>query len=167
MNINQALNVLNLKGTVSKEELAKAYKKMAIKYHPDRNPTGVEMMKVINSAYDFLKGLNLEEIKHTDEKNAYDYSEDLEKVISEILKMQGVEIEVCGNWIWLSGNTKDYKDQIKSLGCYWASQKKKWYYRPAEYKSLNRGSWNMDAIREKYGSSIVKGKNSQELEMKA
>ena len=90
MNINQALNVLNLKGTVSKEELAKAYKKMAIKYHPDRNPTVVEMMKVINSAYEFLKGLNLEEIKHTDEKNAYDYSEDLEKVISEILKMQGV-----------------------------------------------------------------------------
>lgn len=116
MNINQALNVLNLKGTVSKEELAKAYKKMAIKYHPDRNPTGVEMMKVINSAYEFLKGLNLEEIKHTDEKNAYDYSEDLEKVISEILKMQGVEIEVCGNWIWLSGNTKEYKDQIKLLG---------------------------------------------------
>ena len=167
MNINQALNVLNLKGTVSKEDLAKAYKKMAIKYHPDHNPTGVEMMKVINSAYEFLKGLNLEEIKHTDEKNAYDYSEDLEKVISEILKMQGVEIEVCGNWIWLSGNTKEYKDQIKGLGCYWAGQKKKWYYRPAEYKSLNRTSWDMEAIREKYGSSIVRSKNSQALEIKA
>lgn len=164
MNINQALNILNLKGTVSKEALAKAYKKMAIKYHPDRNPTGVEMMKVINSAYEFLKGLNLDEIKHTDEKNAYDYSADLEVIISEILKMQGVKIEICGNWIWLSGNTKEYKNQIKYLGFFWASQKKKWYYRPAEYKSFNRGSWNMDAIRAKYGSSIVK---NQTLELNA
>ena len=156
MNTNQALNILNLTGIVSKEELAKAYKKMAIKYHPDRNPTGVEMMKVINSAYEFLKNLNLEEIKHTDEKNAYNYSENLEAVISEVLKMQGVEIEVCGNWLWLSGNTKDYKEDLKKLGCFWANKKKKWYYRPAEHKSFNKGAWDMDSIREKYGSSIVK-----------
>ncbi|GJI56947.1 hypothetical protein HEMROJRC1_20590 [Rodentibacter sp. JRC1] len=159
MNTNQALNILDLKGTVTKDQLSKAYKKMAVKYHPDRNLAGVEMMKIINSAYEFLKGLNLEEIKHTDEKNSYDYSEDLEVVISEILKMQGVEIEICGNWIWLSGNTKEYKDKIKSLGCFWASQKKKWYYRPAEYKSFNRSSWNMEAIRAKYGSSKVKNQN--------
>ena len=150
MNINEALNVLNLKGTVSKEELAKAYKRMAIKYHPDKNPSGVEMMK---------------EFTHTDEKNAYNYSEDLEEVISEILKMQGVEIEICGNWIWLSGNTKEHKEKIKSLGCFWASQKKKWYYRPAEHKSFKRSkAWNMETIREKYGSSFVKNSN---LELKA
>ena len=165
MNINEALNVLNLKGTVSKEELAKAYKRMAIKYHPDKNPSGVEMMKIINNAYEFLKGLNQEEFKHTDEKNAYNYSEDLEEVISEILKMQGVEIEICGNWIWLSGNTKEHKEKIKSLGCFWASQKKKWYYRPAEHKSFKRSkSWDMETIREKYGSSFVKSSN---LELKA
>ena len=51
MNINEALNVLNLKGTVSKEELAKAYKRMAIKYHPDKNPSGAEMMKIINNLF--------------------------------------------------------------------------------------------------------------------
>ena len=57
MNINQALNVLNLKGTVSKEELAKAYKKMAIKYHPDRNQgdkEAEEKFKAINEAYQVL-----------------------------------------------------------------------------------------------------------------
>lgn len=89
-------------------------------------------------------------------KNSCESSEDLEKVISEILKMQGVEIEVCGNWLWLSGNTKEYKEELKKLGCFWASQKKKWYYRPIKYKSLNRRSWDMDSIRKKYGSSVVK-----------
>ena len=157
MNINEALNVLNLKGTVSKAEIAKAYKRLAVKYHPDRNPTGAEMMKIVNSAYEFLKGLDTEEIKHTDEKNAYNYSEDLEAVIAEVLKMQGVIIEICGNWVWLSGETKSYKDQIKALGFFWAGKKAKWYYRPAEHKSRRHKSWDMDEIRNKYGSSVVSG----------
>lgn len=156
MNINEALNVLNLTGTVTKEQLVKAYKKMAIKYHPDRNPTGSEMMKVINSAYEFLKNLEFEEITHTDENNAYNYSDDLEAVIFEVLQMQGVEIEICGNWIWLSGNTKEFKEQIKGLGFFWASKKFKWYFRPAEHKSKRHNSWDMDRIRSKYGSSFVK-----------
>lgn len=157
MNINEALNVLNLTGTVSKAEITKAYKKLAVKYHPDRNPTGAEMMKVINAAYEFLKGLEREEITHTDTENAYNYSEDLEAVIFEVLKMKGVVIEICGNWIWLSGETKAFKDQIKALGFFWAGKKAKWYYRPAEHKSRRHKAWDMDQIRNKYGSSIMNG----------
>lgn len=164
MNINEALNVLNLKGTVNKEEITKAYKRLAVKYHPDRNPTGAEMMKVINAAYEFLKGLSFDEIKHTDEENAYNYSEDLEAVISEVLKMQGVIIEICGNWIWLSGETRAYKDQIKALGFFWAGKKAKWYYRPAEHKSRRHKAWDMDEIRNKYGSSVVSGSGFKALE---
>lgn len=156
MNINEALNVLNLTGTVTKEQITKAYKRMAFRYHPDRNETGAEMMKVINAAYEFLKSLDVDELTHTDEANAYNYSEDLEAIISEVLKMQGVIIEICGNWVWLSGETKAYKEQIKDLGFFWASKKLSWYYRPAEHKSRCHKSWEMDKIRSKYGSSFVK-----------
>lgn len=157
MNINEALNLLNLKGTVNKEDLAKAYKRLAVKYHPDRNPTGSEMMKVINAAYNFLKNLDQAEIKHTDEDNAYNYSEKLETVIVEVMKMNGVIIEICGNWIWLSGDTKTYKDQIKAIGFLWAGKKLKWYYKPTEHKSKSHQSWDMDKIRSKYGSNLVNG----------
>ncbi|MFC1118051.1 DnaJ domain-containing protein [Pasteurella multocida] len=157
MNINEALNVLNLTGTVNKADIAKAYKKLAVKYHPDRNPAGAEMMKVINSAYEFLKGLESEQVTHTDAENAYNYSEDLEAVISEVLKMQGVVIEICGNWIWLSGETKAHKEAIKALGFFWASKKAKWYYRPAEHKSRRHKAWDMEEIRSKYGSSVMNG----------
>ena len=156
MNINEALNVLNLKGTVTREELNQTYKKLAIKYHPDRNPSGLDLMKVINAAYEFLKGLDKTEFEHTDETNAYNYSESLEEVISEVKKMPGVIIEICGNWIWFSGETKTYKEQLKTLGCLWAPKKSQWYYRPLEHKSsCNRKTWNMDDIRNKYGSSII------------
>ena len=32
-----------------------AYRRAAAKYHPDHNPAGLEMMKLVNVAYDTLK----------------------------------------------------------------------------------------------------------------
>lgn len=155
MNINEALNLLGLSGKVTKLDIAKAYKKAAIKFHPDRNPAGAEVMKAVNSAYEFLKGLELDEVTHTDSENAYNFSDELAEVINAIMNLDGVIIEICGNWVWLSGNTKEHKDILKSLGFFWASKKAKWYYRPSEHKSTkHKQSWDMDKIREKYGSVI-------------
>lgn len=141
----------------------KSYKKLAIKFHPDKNPTGAEIMKVINAAYDFLKGLNFDTFKHTDEQNAYNYCDKLEEVIAEVKKMVGVVIEVCGNWIWLSGETKHFKDQIKALGFFWAGKKKMWYFRPAEHKSKAHKPMDMDDIRSRYGSEVIKNEDSEKL----
>lgn len=160
MNINEALNILNLSGTVTKEEITKAYKKMAIKYHPDRNPAGAEVMKAINAAFEFLSNLESETFTHTDSENAYNFSEELESIIKELKNLSGIIIEICGNWIWVSGNTKAHKDTLKALGCFWANQKKKWYYRPSEHKSRKHAkSWEMDEIRAKYGSSTFTTQN--------
>lgn len=159
MNINEALNLLNLSGTVSKEEIKKAYKKMAMKYHPDRNTAGVEVMKALNAAFEFLSSLDMEEVTHTNEEEAYNYAEDLADVIEVLQTLENVEIEVCGNWIWLSGNTKPYKETLKELGCYWASKKLKWYYRPEEHKSCRHKAWDMEKIRSKYGSETHKATN--------
>ena len=168
MNINEALNLLNLSQNVTKEEIKKAYKKMAIKYHPDRNPAGEEVMKAINAAFEFLSGLEGDSFTHTDAENAYNFAEELADIIAELKKLQGVIIEVCGNWLWLSGDTKNHKDALKKLGCFWAAKKLKWYYRPAEHKSRRHDkAWDMEEIRNKYGSHFQNGAGNANYKLAA
>ena len=49
--------ILGVPKTATAEEIKKAYRKLAFKYHPDQNPgdkTAEEMFKKINAAYDVL-----------------------------------------------------------------------------------------------------------------
>ena len=80
-------------------------------------------------------------------------------IINSVIAMDGVELELCGLWLWLSGNTKPHKEEIKKLGFKWASKKKKWYWRPEWYhRRGNRKEWDMTDIRSKYGSVIIDAK---------
>lgn len=156
MNIQQALNIFGLSGELTAQDVKKAYRQAALKFHPDRNPVGAEMMKAVNAAFDFLMD-NIDRINEaqSSEDNArYNFGDELESVLNALQGMAGVVFEVAGNWIWISGETKTHKDAIKALGCKWASKKQMWFYRPEEYKaSRNRKEHSIDEIREMYGTT--------------
>jgi len=46
--------LLGLQPNASADDIRKAFKKLAIQYHPDRNPNGAEKFKEINTAYEVL-----------------------------------------------------------------------------------------------------------------
>ena len=156
MNIKDALSILGLSAAADQEAIKTAYRKACIKYHPDRNPAGLEMMKAINVAYQFLHEIeyNGAERPIHEEVNS-DFGDELNAAINAVIGLVGINIEVCGAWVWLSGNTRQHKDAIKAAGYWWACKKSAWYFRPPDYKSSNKGDWDMEKIRETYGSTTV------------
>ena len=153
MNIQDALNLLSLTSPATQTEIKRAYRVASLKFHPDRNPAGAQMMIAISAAYNSLKGLG-EQVEAKGEFKETNYAEELNEVLNQLLVLEGLILEICGNWIWISGDTKQHKKALgkDGLKCFWSNPKKMWYFRPAEYKSLSRKSSSMDKIRETYGS---------------
>ena len=160
MKISDALAILGLSGEYNPAIVKAAYRKACSTYHPDRNPAGLEMMKMVNQAYDALKDKSGVEV--VGDVDISSYGEDIFNALSKIINL-GLDIEVCGAWVWLHGDTRPHKDVIKEAGFMWAPKKKLWYYRPADYKSRGRGKFSMDEIREKHGSEKVTAKERTKL----
>jgi hypothetical protein len=156
MNIKDALSILGLTAAADQATIKTAYRKACIKYHPDRNLAGLEMMKAVNVAYQFLCEIeyNGAERPIHEEVNS-DFGEALNAAINAVIGLSGINIEVCGAWVWLSGNTRQHKEVIKAAGYWWACKKSAWYFRPPDYKSSNKGDWDMEKIRDTYGSVSV------------
>ena len=145
-------------------ELKKAYREAAFANHPDRGGDA-ETMKAINAEYDrvFAELKAAEQTEHNQRENGTGETirpEDITGddgyriVIEALLHIPGLVIELCGGWLWITGATKEHKDEIKAAGCYWAPKKRCWYWRPNDYKaSHNRKAHSMAYIRDKYGSS--------------
>ena len=160
MNTAQAADILNMEpGAVANEQTVKAaYRRAAMKYHPDKGGS-TEMMQAVNEAYKYMQDHygTLPSI-NTDQG----YADRLNDAINAIVTMEGLVIEVCGLWVWVSGDTKAHKESLKAAGYFWASKKFMWYFRPADQQG-GRGKSTMEDIRTKYGSQSVPTKRAQAL----
>ena len=151
MYASEALAILELTTQATQQEIKAAYKKLAKKYHPDLNPLGEDMMKIINEAYETLSNYQPGDAEFV-KKTSLDK---IEEVLQELLKLPNIELEIIGTWIWVFGDTKTHKDTLKSLGLNWSSSKKRWYY-SGQKKKFRRGSGkSFGEIRVKYGSQKV------------
>ncbi|MBS0350771.1 MAG: hypothetical protein JSR33_06240, partial [Proteobacteria bacterium] len=58
------------------------------------------------------------------EEEANPYAEILSRALNAIMGCS-LEIEICGAWIWLSGDTRPHKELLKQNGFRWAPKKER------------------------------------------
>jgi hypothetical protein len=127
------------------------YRELCKQFHPDLGGD-LETMKMINIQYEqALKHVHDDKGQPLDE-NARNIEKDLMEVINKIVALKGIIIEVTGRWVWVTGETRQYKEYFKELGFWWAHKKLAWYWRPADAKVHNRHAYTLEQIRSKYGS---------------
>lgn len=144
------------------EELKREYKRLAMQHHPDRGGD-TATMQAINAEYDaaFARLRDVcdsaedPQSGDTQARATAETAEEFRAIIDILIRMDGIEIELCGRWLWISGNTYVYRDALRSAGCKWASKKHMWYWHPAGEITNSRRSTPMDRIRRRYGSEIV------------
>ncbi len=141
------------------EEVKRKYKELAMQHHPDRGGNTATMQDINNEYESIIKNPFFEFTKQPEQEQQefIKYPE----IINQIIGLQGVIIELIGNWIWISGNTYPHKNQLKQIGFYFAPKKIMWYYRPPDYKSSNRSPKTIEYIRNKYGSDNINLKSER------
>ena len=148
-------------GLVNEDEIKAQYKKLAKAHHPDLGGC-VTIMAAINAQYETVltgayqrAGKSISEI---DELIANDSV--LREKLNAIIMHEGINVEICGRWIWVTGDTRPVKDLIKAAGFRWAKNKACWFWRSESDKSFNRKAMDLGEIRAKHGSQSI-SKNYQ------
>ncbi len=111
-------------------------------------------MQEINLEYEEIQKNPLFDFSNETEEDREEFIR-YPEIINQIIGLDGLIIELIGNWIWISGNTYPHRGILKQIGFYFAPKKVMWYYRPADYKSSNRSPKTIESIRLKYGSDVI------------
>ena len=158
------------------QELKAQYYKLAKKHHPDVGGSE-DIFKEISNEYEYLfdllkAGIDFEHIyqnyKDTDfTQTNYTYqkeeNKDFQEIISKIIHIPDVDVEICGYYKWVSGNTRPYRKEFRNAGFNWHSKKSMWYWKPEGIFSKSRKNTPMGDIRSKYGSIKVQTKSHTKI----
>ena len=141
------------------EELKRQFKQLAIKHHPDKGGNSTDMQE-INAEYDIL----FERLKNTHqnaEGKTYNTNtcsgtpDDFKDLINNLIRLDGIRIEIIGSWVWVTGNTYAYKEEFKKMGFKWSKSKIAWFYHRDGYRKTTPRTYSLDEIRDLYGSETI------------
>lgn len=144
------------------EDVKKQYKRLMFQLHPDLGGSD-EAMAQLNLEYDFCKCHNFN-IHRTKEGSVYtdqtqdrpdDVTDRFKDIIEQLIHMDGLEVEICGSFLWVGGNTRGHKDELKGMGFRWASKKRRWFLAPQGWRKKGRRELTMSEIRSSFGSQRV------------
>ena len=111
------------------EDLKQQYKRLAMAHHPDRGGNTKDMQE-INGEYDqlFQQLKNIHKAAngttYTTAGQSSEKAADFREIIDILIRFTGLNIEICGSWLWISGDTKPHKEELKRLKFRWSQSKR-------------------------------------------
>jgi hypothetical protein len=134
------------------DDLKRRYHALCKELHPDCGGS-TEAMQALNAEYAQI----LKRVMNADFSTEAETSELLYRdKIAAIAHLEGLELEIIGKWLWVSGNTYAHRETLKREGFNFAPVKKLWFFRALEYRTRTRGeAQDINDIRTKYGSERV------------
>ena len=128
------------------------FKKLAVKYGQNGGGNSAEFNKVFQDYFQILEKDPKYELLKLD-ANLREEHWHFPDLVAGVL-LPELNIEFCGSWLWVSGDTYEHRELLKELGYRYSNNKKCWYWRPYSEASKATKPTSMDYIRETYGSDL-------------
>ena len=80
--MNNYYDILGVSKDATQDEIKKVYRKLALQYHPDKNPDGADKFKEISEAYDILG--DVEKRKKYDNKSNNPFGGSMEDILNQM-----------------------------------------------------------------------------------
>jgi len=151
----------------SVDELKKEFRRLAFIHHPDKGGSN-EAMQALNTEFtsrlSYITTSASQDDVNYDAETETTIGEMYRDVIEKIIHLPNIKVEICGSWIWVSGETKPVHNALKNAGLWWASKKEKWYWKPPEQpRKHRRKPMSMSWIRQRYGSVNIEPEIAQQM----
>jgi hypothetical protein len=160
------------KGINDLQELKAKHLELAKANHPDNGGDAAIMAK-INAEYDEKvkelaagaekprNGYTDAAANMTDEEIAAAIAAEFKATLDKLmtLDLEGVKVELIGSWLWVSGNTKPIKDELKALKFRWCPKKdgQPWTWHDSfTYYPSSKGRMTKEDVENKYGVEELK-----------
>lgn len=149
------------------EALKKEYRRLCMIHHPDRGGDAATMAAINNEYDEAFHRLQYQhrttEASSSTESEDEEVPEEFRAVISRLVVLAGIDVEICGSWIWVTGATYPNREALKAAGCRYSKNKVAWYWHPAGEHSSSRKQLSLDEIRQLHGSEKIKTRSAAAL----
>jgi len=144
-------------GLKEQTEIKSCYKRLVFKHHPDKGGDTATMQEINSQYADVMRGIYQSEGKTEESVDWWMEQEGMIfDVIAKLVNLEGLEVELLGVWIWISGDTKKHKEALGKNGikARYSPDKKCWYWRSKEhsYRRKNSPDKSLDDLRNTFGS---------------
>ena len=146
------------------DQLKQEYKRLAKIHHPDCGGDDATMA-AINAEFDELskklpkETATGETYQPKDEER--EAPEKFREAVAATLNMDGVTVELCGSWLWVTGNIYPNRARLKAAGYTFSKPKVAWYWHDENSISHSRKRYSLDEIRALHGSETIKNQGGK------